>query len=97
MKELEMTPALEKKRIAVSTSSKPAPEQSNNKPKGPQEKLRGPKNNQGKASWHRPYPQRYMFPKLEPSAMDSWLNMARPLMELTAKEQERIKRTFPFQ
>ncbi|MBW0588042.1 hypothetical protein O181_127757 [Austropuccinia psidii MF-1] len=76
-----------------------APEVSKDKPKGPQKKNRGPKNHQGKgkgkANWHRPYPQGYRIPKLEPSAVDSVFNMARTLMELTAKEQERMNRTFP--
>ncbi|MBW0531545.1 hypothetical protein O181_071260 [Austropuccinia psidii MF-1] len=45
-KELEMTPALEEGPVA-STSSKPAPETSKEKPKGPQKK-KGPKNHQGK-------------------------------------------------
>ncbi|MBW0579295.1 hypothetical protein O181_119010 [Austropuccinia psidii MF-1] len=93
-----MTPALGEGPVA-STSSKPAPEASKENPKGPQKKKKGPKNHQGrgigKANWHRPYPQGYRTPKLEPSAMDSVLNMARTLMEFTVKEQERIKSTFP--
>ncbi|MBW0574976.1 hypothetical protein O181_114691 [Austropuccinia psidii MF-1] len=97
-KELEMTPALETEGPVVSTSSKPAPEVSKDKPKGPQKKQRGPKSHQGKgigkANWHRPYSQGYRIPKLDPSAMDSVLNMDRTLMEFTAKEQERMKRTF---
>ncbi|MBW0510382.1 hypothetical protein O181_050097 [Austropuccinia psidii MF-1] len=47
------------------------PEVSNNKPKGPQKKQKGPNNHQGKgkgkANWHRPNPQGYRIPKLEPS------------------------------
>ncbi|MBW0581514.1 hypothetical protein O181_121229 [Austropuccinia psidii MF-1] len=97
-KKLEITPALKKEGPVASTSSKPAPEVSKYKPKGPQTKQRGPKNHQGKgkgkANWHRPYPQGYMIPKLEPLAVDSVLNMARTLMEFTAKEQERMNRTF---
>ncbi|MBW0582733.1 hypothetical protein O181_122448 [Austropuccinia psidii MF-1] len=97
-KELEMTPALETEPPVVSTSSKTAPEVSKNMFKGPQKKQRGPKNHQrkgkGKANWHRPYPQGYRIPKLEPSAVDSVFNMARTLMEFTAKEQERMNRTF---
>ncbi|MBW0585088.1 hypothetical protein O181_124803 [Austropuccinia psidii MF-1] len=97
-KELEMTPALEECPWA-STSSKPAPEASKEKPKGPQKKKKGPNNHQGKGkgkeNWTRPYPQGYRIPKLEPSAMDSVLNMARTLMEFTAKEKERMNRTFP--
>ncbi|MBW0577589.1 hypothetical protein O181_117304 [Austropuccinia psidii MF-1] len=98
-KELEMTPALETEAPVASTSSKPAPEVSKDKPKAPQKKQRGPKNHQskgkGKSNWHRPYPQGYRLPKLEPSAMDSVFNTDRNLMEFTAKEQERMNRTFP--
>ncbi|MBW0529923.1 hypothetical protein O181_069638 [Austropuccinia psidii MF-1] len=52
--------------------------------KGPQKKQRGPRNNQGKADWHRPYPQGYRIPKLEPSTMESVFNMTRTLMEFTS-------------
>ncbi|MBW0564689.1 hypothetical protein O181_104404 [Austropuccinia psidii MF-1] len=97
-KELEMTPALEEGPVA-STSSKPGPEASKEKPKGPQKKKEGTKNHQGKGkgkeNWPRPYPQGYRIPKLEPSDMDSVFHMARTLMEFTAKEQERMNRTFP--
>ncbi|MBW0535642.1 hypothetical protein O181_075357 [Austropuccinia psidii MF-1] len=97
-KELELTPALEEGPVA-STSSKPAPETFREKPKRPQKKKEGPKKNHGKGkgkeNWHRPYPQGYRIPKLEPSAMKSVFNMARNLMKFTAKEQESIKRTFP--
>ncbi|MBW0563153.1 hypothetical protein O181_102868 [Austropuccinia psidii MF-1] len=94
-----MTPTLEKEGQVVSTSSKTALEVSKYKPKGPQKKQRGPKNNQGKGkgkdNWHRPYPQRYRIPKLQPSAVDSLFNMARTLVEFTAKEQKRMNRSFP--
>ncbi|MBW0589826.1 hypothetical protein O181_129541 [Austropuccinia psidii MF-1] len=57
-KELEMTSALEKEGPEASKSSKHALEQSKDKPKGPQKKLRGPRNNKGKgkskANWNRP-------------------------------------------
>ncbi|MBW0563586.1 hypothetical protein O181_103301 [Austropuccinia psidii MF-1] len=83
----------------ASTSSKPAPEVSKDKPKGPHKNQRGPKNHQSKgnskANWHRPYPQGYRIPKLEPSGVDNVFNMARTLMEFTAKEQQRMNRTFP--
>ncbi|MBW0510765.1 hypothetical protein O181_050480 [Austropuccinia psidii MF-1] len=92
-----MTPALEEGPVA-STSSKPAPEASKEKSKGPQKKKKGPKSHQGKgkgkANWRRPYPQAYRILKLEPSAIDSVFNMTRTLMEFTAKEQERMNRTF---
>ncbi|MBW0533684.1 hypothetical protein O181_073399 [Austropuccinia psidii MF-1] len=98
-KELETTPALETEAPVASTSSKPAPEVSKDKPQGPQKKQKGPKSYQskgkGKANWHRPYPQGCRIPKLEPSAMDSVFDMAKTLMEFTAKEQQRMKRTFP--
>ncbi|MBW0573080.1 hypothetical protein O181_112795 [Austropuccinia psidii MF-1] len=98
-KDLEITTALETEGPVESTSSKPAPEVSKDKPKGPQKKQKGAKNHQGKvkgkANWHRPYPQGYRIPKLEPSAVDSVFNMGRILMEFTAKEQERMNRTFP--
>ncbi|MBW0518259.1 hypothetical protein O181_057974 [Austropuccinia psidii MF-1] len=87
-KKFEMTPALEPEGPVASTSSKLAPEGSKDKPKGP-------KNHQGKANWHRPSPQGYRLPKLEPSAVDSVVNMVRTLMEFTEKEQERMNRTFP--
>ncbi|MBW0559099.1 hypothetical protein O181_098814 [Austropuccinia psidii MF-1] len=93
-----MTPALEKEGPVASTSSKPAPEVSKDKPKGPQKKQRDPKNHKGKgkgkANWHIAYPQEYRTPKLEPSSMDSVFNMAITLMEFTAKEKERMKRPF---
>ncbi|MBW0572439.1 hypothetical protein O181_112154 [Austropuccinia psidii MF-1] len=85
-----MTPALDKEGPVVSTSSKPAQEVSKDQPKGLQKKQEGPKNHQGKgkgrSNWHRPYPQRYRIPKLEPLAMDSVFNIARTLMESTAKD-----------
>ncbi|MBW0582245.1 hypothetical protein O181_121960 [Austropuccinia psidii MF-1] len=97
-KEFEITPALEKEGPVKSTSSKPVPEVCKDKPKGPQKKQRGPKSHQGKgkgkAKRKRPYQQGYRIPKVEPSAMDSVFNMAQTLMELTAKKQERMNRTF---
>ncbi|MBW0529840.1 hypothetical protein O181_069555 [Austropuccinia psidii MF-1] len=97
-KEVEMTPALETEVPVASTSSKPAPEVSKDKPKGPHKKKKGPQSHQGedkgKAIWHRPHPQGYRIPKLEPSAVESVFNMAITIMEFTAKEQERMNRTF---
>ncbi|MBW0562330.1 hypothetical protein O181_102045 [Austropuccinia psidii MF-1] len=98
-KGLEMIPTLEKEGPVASTSSKPAPEVYKDKPNSHKKKQKGPKNHQrkgkGKENWHRPYQQEYRIPKLEPSAVDSAINMARTLMEFTAKDQERINRTFP--
>ncbi|MBW0554995.1 hypothetical protein O181_094710 [Austropuccinia psidii MF-1] len=98
-KKLEMTLTLEKKGPVASTSSKPAPQVSKDKPNRPQKNQKGPKNHQGKGkgkeNWHRIYQQGYRIHKLEPSAVESVFNMARTLMEFTAKEQERIDRIFP--
>ncbi|MBW0559963.1 hypothetical protein O181_099678 [Austropuccinia psidii MF-1] len=84
-RELEMTQALETEGPVASTSYR--------------KKERGPKSQQGKGkgkgNWHRTYPQGYRIPKLEPSAVESIFNMARILMEFTAKEKERMSRTFP--
>ncbi|MBW0462840.1 hypothetical protein O181_002555 [Austropuccinia psidii MF-1] len=89
--ELETTPSLEKEGPVASTSSKPATEMSKDKLKEPQKKQKGPKNHQskctGKVNSHRPYPQEYRITKLEPSAFESVVNMARTLMEFTAKEK----------
>ncbi|MBW0531789.1 hypothetical protein O181_071504 [Austropuccinia psidii MF-1] len=93
-KELEMTTALEKEGEVASKSSKLAPQHPKNKPKGPQKKQRGPRKNQGKATWHRTYPQGCRIPKLDLSEMGGLFNISRTPMELTAKEQERMKRTF---
>ncbi|MBW0554589.1 hypothetical protein O181_094304 [Austropuccinia psidii MF-1] len=86
-----MTPSLQKEGPVVSTSSKPAPEVSKDKPKGPQKKQRVLKSHKGKgkgkANWNRPSPQGYRIPKLEPSAVNSVFNMASTLMEFTAKEK----------
>ncbi|MBW0529446.1 hypothetical protein O181_069161 [Austropuccinia psidii MF-1] len=75
-----MTPAFETEGPVASTSSKPAPEVSKDKPKRPQKKQRGPKNHQGKgkakANFHRPYPQGYRIPKLEPSAVDNEIHFS---------------------
>ncbi|MBW0573009.1 hypothetical protein O181_112724 [Austropuccinia psidii MF-1] len=96
--QLQTTPALEKECPVVSTTSKSAPEMSKDKLKGPQMKKKGPKNHQGKGkgkyNYHRRYPQEYRIPKLEPSAVNSDFNMARTLMEFTAKEQETMNMIF---
>ncbi|MBW0474250.1 hypothetical protein O181_013965 [Austropuccinia psidii MF-1] len=97
-KQLEITPYLENEVQVASTSSKPALEQSKDMPKGPQKKQRGHENNQGKgkekADWHRPCPQGYRIPKVEPLVVDIVFNMARTLMEFTARVQKRMNRNF---
>ncbi|MBW0582482.1 hypothetical protein O181_122197 [Austropuccinia psidii MF-1] len=93
-----MNPALEKEGQAASTSSKTAPEMSKDKAKGPQKKQKAPESHngkgKGKGKWHRPYPQGYRIPKLDHLAVYSVFNMARTLIGLTAKDQERMNRTF---
>ncbi|MBW0468880.1 hypothetical protein O181_008595 [Austropuccinia psidii MF-1] len=88
-KGLEITPSLEKERQVVLTSSRT--------PQGPQRKQEGPRTKKGKgkhkANYNRPYPQGYRIPKLEPSAIESVINMARTLMEFTP-EEKRIERPF---
>ncbi|MBW0532306.1 hypothetical protein O181_072021 [Austropuccinia psidii MF-1] len=83
----------------ASTSTKQSPEVSKDNPNKPQKKQRGPQHNKGKvkakANWHRPYPQGYRILKLEPSATDSVFNFSTTLIEFTAKEQERMNRSFP--
>ncbi|MBW0460662.1 hypothetical protein O181_000377 [Austropuccinia psidii MF-1] len=94
-----MTPDLEEEVPAASINSKPAPEMSKDKPKGPHKKQKGPKNHQGKvkgkANLHRPYPQGHRIHKLEPSAVDSAFNMVRTPMEFTARHPEKMNTTFP--
>ncbi|MBW0527065.1 hypothetical protein O181_066780 [Austropuccinia psidii MF-1] len=94
-----MTPALETEGQVASNSCKPALGVSKDKLKRPQKKQKGAKNHQGKgkgkANWHRPYPQGYRIPKLEPSEVESVFDMARTLMEFTAKEKGKMNRTFP--
>ncbi|MBW0533390.1 hypothetical protein O181_073105 [Austropuccinia psidii MF-1] len=72
---------------------------SKDKPKGPQKRKKDPKDHQGKGkgkpNLHRPYPQGYRISKLEPSEVDSVFHMARTLMEFTAKDEEKMNRTFP--
>ncbi|MBW0476910.1 hypothetical protein O181_016625 [Austropuccinia psidii MF-1] len=93
-----MTPPLEKEGPVASNSSNPAPEVSKDKPKGHQKKQRGPKNNQGKgkckAHWHRPYPQGYRIPKLEPSVVESVFNTEITPMAFKANNQERIREEY---
>ncbi|MBW0514933.1 hypothetical protein O181_054648 [Austropuccinia psidii MF-1] len=90
-------PSFGERRPVSSNNSKKATEMSKKKPKGPEKKQKGLKNHQGKGkgkeNWDRPHSQGYRIPKLEFSAVDSVFNMARMLLEFTAKEDERIKRT----
>ncbi|MBW0468206.1 hypothetical protein O181_007921 [Austropuccinia psidii MF-1] len=87
------------RRPSRTESCKPTPEVFKDKPKGAQKKQGGPKNNQGKGkgkpNWHRPNPQGYSIPKLEPSTVDILFNMAIPFIKFRAKEHERMNRTFP--
>ncbi|MBW0533048.1 hypothetical protein O181_072763 [Austropuccinia psidii MF-1] len=94
-----MTPALDKAEPVAENSTKTAPELPKDKPKGPQNNQKGSRGNKkkgkGKANWQRPYSQYYRIPKLEPSAVESVLNMNRPLMEFKAKVKGSINKTFP--
>ncbi|MBW0542293.1 hypothetical protein O181_082008, partial [Austropuccinia psidii MF-1] len=64
----------------------------------PKKPKQTPKTNQkGKAKpkWNKPYSQNYRIPKEEKIAMDNVFNMARTLMELKNKEEERSSQYFP--
>ncbi|MBW0561672.1 hypothetical protein O181_101387 [Austropuccinia psidii MF-1] len=57
-----------------------------------------PKSNQkgkAKSKWNKPYPQNYRISKKEKTAMDNVFSMARTLMELENKEEERLNKSFP--
>ncbi|MBW0512108.1 hypothetical protein O181_051823 [Austropuccinia psidii MF-1] len=98
-KELEMTPALETEGPSgiyqLQTSSRSVHRQAQRTSEEAERSQEPSRQGPNKANWHRPYPQGYRIPKLEPSAVDSVFNMARTLMEFTLKEQERMNRTFP--
>ncbi|MBW0503501.1 hypothetical protein O181_043216 [Austropuccinia psidii MF-1] len=85
---MEITPDLEKEGPVESTCSITLQRQAEMSQKKQ-------KQGEGKVDWYRPYPQGYWIPKLEPSAIDSVLNLETNLMEFTAKEQERMNTTFP--
>ncbi|MBW0590178.1 hypothetical protein O181_129893 [Austropuccinia psidii MF-1] len=65
--------------------------------KDPKRNQKGKKNEKGnqKSKWNRPYPQNYKIPKKEKTAMENVFNMARTLMELKNKEEERMNQYFP--
>ncbi|MBW0549842.1 hypothetical protein O181_089557 [Austropuccinia psidii MF-1] len=94
-KELEMTPALDKEDPVESTSSRSVEEQAQ-KTSEETERLQEPSGTRKrKSQLAKTLLTRIQDPKLEPSAVDSFFNMARTIMELKAKEQERMNRTFP--
>ncbi|MBW0573580.1 hypothetical protein O181_113295 [Austropuccinia psidii MF-1] len=80
------------------STSKSTPQQVPNKPKPtPNTNQKGKQKAKGKAKpkWNKPYPQNYRIPKKEKTAMDNVFNMARTLMELTEKEEERLNKSLP--
>ncbi|MBW0517388.1 hypothetical protein O181_057103 [Austropuccinia psidii MF-1] len=85
-KGLEMNPALGKEGPVVSTSSRSIQGQVQRTSEEAERSQEQSK--QRKRQSHR-------LPKFEPLAVDSVFNMARTLMKFTAKEQERMKSTFP--
>ncbi|MBW0561649.1 hypothetical protein O181_101364 [Austropuccinia psidii MF-1] len=69
-----------------------------NKPKQtPKTNQKGKQKAKGKAKpkWNKPYPQNYRIPKKEKTAMDNVFNMARALMKLKNKEEERLNKSLP--
>ncbi|MBW0577052.1 hypothetical protein O181_116767 [Austropuccinia psidii MF-1] len=66
----------------------------------PKKPKKAPKTNQkgkqkAKPKWNKPYPQNYRIPKKEKTAMDNAFNMARTLMELQNRKEERLNQSFP--
>ncbi|MBW0533266.1 hypothetical protein O181_072981 [Austropuccinia psidii MF-1] len=75
------------------STSKNTPQQVPNKDKQtPKRNQKGKKKAKVKAKpkWNKPYPQNYRIPKKEKTAMDNVFNIARTLMELKNKEEERL-------
>ncbi|MBW0586432.1 hypothetical protein O181_126147 [Austropuccinia psidii MF-1] len=66
-----------------------APVASNSKPKGNPLPQEGRKNK--KKNWKKPYSPSYRIPKIPKDAMDNVFNMARTLMELKDKEEQRMR------
>ncbi|MBW0593153.1 hypothetical protein O181_132868 [Austropuccinia psidii MF-1] len=75
-------------------SKEEAPVASTSKPQGNQPPHEGKKNK--KENWRIPYSPSYRIPKIQKDAMDNVFTMARTLMELKDKEEQRIRQpNFP--
>ncbi|MBW0479264.1 hypothetical protein O181_018979 [Austropuccinia psidii MF-1] len=94
--ELEMTPALEKEGPEASICSRTTQRQAQRTSEEAERSQKNQGKGEGKENWQRPYPKGYRISKLGPSAMDSALNFAKTLIELTEKEKERMNQNFPF-
>ncbi|MBW0508283.1 hypothetical protein O181_047998 [Austropuccinia psidii MF-1] len=66
-----------------------APEASTSKPQANQIPQEGKKNQQ--KNWRKPYPIIQRIPKIQKDAMDNVFNLARILMELKYKEEQRMR------
>ncbi|MBW0544099.1 hypothetical protein O181_083814 [Austropuccinia psidii MF-1] len=109
LKNLSILSEDQKKKLAQGNDNTPveAPQESTrktppqpvpNKPKQtPKTNQKGKQKEKGKAKpkWNKPYPQNYGIPKKEKTTIDNVLNMARTLMELKNKEEERLNEYFP--
>ncbi|MBW0537095.1 hypothetical protein O181_076810 [Austropuccinia psidii MF-1] len=67
-------------------SKEEAPVASTRKPKANQPSQEGKKK---KNNWRKPYPPSYRIPKIQKDAMGDFLNMARTLMALKDKEEQK--------
>ncbi|MBW0578654.1 hypothetical protein O181_118369 [Austropuccinia psidii MF-1] len=83
--------------LKASTSKNLPQKVPNKEKKTPKKKQKGKQKAKGKAKskWKKPYPQNYRIPNKEKTAMDNVFNMARTLMELKNKEEERLNQSFP--
>ncbi|MBW0511769.1 hypothetical protein O181_051484 [Austropuccinia psidii MF-1] len=94
-KELEITPALEKEGPVVSTSCRSVQRQAQRTSEEAERSQEPSRQGKRQSQLAQTLPTMVQDSRLELSAVDSVFNMARTLMELTAKEQERMNRTIP--
>ncbi|MBW0499979.1 hypothetical protein O181_039694 [Austropuccinia psidii MF-1] len=75
-------------------SKEEAPVASTSKPKASQPPQQWKENK--KKNWRKPYFPIYRLPRIQKDAMDNVFNMARTLMEIKDKEEQRMRQThFP--
>ncbi|MBW0581595.1 hypothetical protein O181_121310 [Austropuccinia psidii MF-1] len=81
----------------ASTSNNPPQKVPNKQKQSPKRNQKGKQKAKGKAKykWNRTYPQNYRISKKEKTAMDNVFHIARTLMELKNKEEERMNQSFP--
>ncbi|MBW0498416.1 hypothetical protein O181_038131 [Austropuccinia psidii MF-1] len=90
-----MTPDLEKEGPVESTSSKSVQRQSQRNLEEEERSQENSRKVQRKSQLEQTLPTRLQDTQIGAFSMDNVFNMARTLMEFTAKEQERMKKNFP--